>query len=76
MLVCNCRGINEKKVKVAVRAGATHWTEVHSHFGTEPSCGKCSCEIEQIIAEHSFQNNEADSARFFGTPALARQLEL
>jgi len=72
MLVCNCRGINEKQVKVAVRAGATHWTEVHSHFGTEPSCGKCSCEIQQVIAEHSSQKNEADSATFFGTPALAK----
>tara|TARA_Y100000588_G_C14210348_1_gene906425 strand:- start:732 stop:956 length:225 start_codon:yes stop_codon:yes gene_type:complete len=72
MLVCNCRGINEKQVNVAVRAGATHWAEVHSHYGTEPSCGKCSCEIQQVIAEHSFQKNEGDSAPLFGTPALAK----
>jgi bacterioferritin-associated ferredoxin len=72
MLVCNCRGINEKQVKVAVRAGATDWAEVHSHYGTEPSCGKCSCEIQEVIAAYSFRENESDSAPFFGTPALAK----
>ena len=70
MLVCNCRGINEKQVRVAVKAGATHWSAVHSHYGTEPSCGKCSCEIQQVIAEHSLKNNEDELAPFFGTPTL------
>ena len=54
MFICNCRGINEQKVKEAVRAGAEKWEDIHSYFGTEPSCGKCSEEIRQIISE---QNN-------------------
>ncbi|MEK9724794.1 MAG: (2Fe-2S)-binding protein [Rhodospirillaceae bacterium] len=30
MYVCNCNGITEREVKVAVRAGARRWTDVHS----------------------------------------------
>ena len=62
MLVCNCRGINEKQVKVAVRAGATHWAEVHTHFGTEPSCGKCACEIQQAITDNFQLRERTDPA--------------
>ena len=65
MLVCNCRGINEKQVAVAVKAGATHWVDVHTHFGTKPSCGKCSCEIQQAITDNYFQRENVGSKSVF-----------
>ena len=68
MLVCNCRGINEKQVKVAVKAGATHWADVHTHFGTEPSCGKCACEIKQAIADDFRQKENTHPSSILGCP--------
>ena len=65
MLVCNCRGINEKQVAVAVKAGATHWIDVHTHFDTKPSCGKCSCEIQQAIKDNYCQIEKAGSKSVF-----------
>lgn len=70
MLVCNCRGINEKQVKVAVKAGATHWHDVHTHFGTEPSCGKCACEIKQAIADDFSQKERTDPSIILGPPVV------
>ncbi len=68
MLVCNCRGINEKQVKVAVEAGATHWADVHTYFGTEPSCGKCACEIKQAIAHDFGQKERIEPGSILGGP--------
>ena len=72
MLVCNCRGINQKQVNLAVKGGATYWAEVHTCYGAEPACGKCRCEIEQAIAAHSSQNKKIGPAPLFSTPALAK----
>ena len=70
MLVCNCRGINEKQVSVAVKAGATHWVDVHTHFGTKPSCGKCSCEIQRAITDNYFQGEKVGSKSVLTGPVL------
>ena len=51
MFICNCHGLNEQKVKEAARAGVEKWEDIHSYFGTKPSCGMCSEEIRQIISE-------------------------
>ena len=51
MFICNCRGLNEQKVKEAACTGVKKWQDIHSYYGTEPSCGKCSEEIRQIISE-------------------------
>lgn len=67
MLVCNCRGINEKQVKIAVKAGVKNWTDVHSHFGTEPSCGRCSCEIQEAIADNFRQKERTNPSQILSS---------
>ena len=53
MYICNCNGINERQVKIAVDAGATCWEDVHAHFGFIPQCGKCQFEIIEALSESS-----------------------
>ena len=53
MYVCNCNGITERQVTVAVQAGATRWKDVHAHYDCAPQCGKCQCEMTDAIAEYS-----------------------
>lgn len=72
MIVCNCRGLNEKQVRTAIRSGVERWNDVHAHYGVEPCCGKCSCEIRQAMAEHSVGQNSGSSAPIFGSPAVAK----
>lgn len=52
MIVCNCNGISEREVTIAVSNGASQWDDVHAYYDCEPSCGKCECEIADTIAEH------------------------
>jgi len=70
MYVCNCNGITEKQVKAAVRKGVQHWHEVLAHYGCEPQCGKCQCDIAQHMSEHG-ADGPAEAAPLFNTPALA-----
>lgn len=52
MLVCNCNGISEREVKAAVRHGAERWHDVHEYYECAPACGKCACDIADVIADH------------------------
>jgi bacterioferritin-associated ferredoxin len=69
MIVCNCRRINDAQVKAAIRGGIARWRDVHAHYGVEPCCGKCACEIRQAMAEHSVETQS--SAPTFAAPAMA-----
>ena len=71
MYVCNCDEITESQVKVALKAGAERWKDVHAHYNCAPQCGKCQCEIIDAISE--FQAEEpAYGDRIFAAPNLIR----
>ena len=61
MYVCNCNGITERMVSVALKAGAQTWDEVHAHFECTPCCGKCSTELSATIRQH--RKSPLDSAK-------------
>ena len=72
MLVCNCNGISERDVRLAVRRGASRWDDVHAYYGCEPCCGKCQDEIADAIRDHRTVLQPApEPAPFFGAGALA-----
>ena len=70
MYICNCNGINERQVKVAVDAGATCWEDVHSHFGFTPQCGKCQFEIIDFLSEQP-TIDQSETMQEFVPPAFA-----
>ena len=70
MIVCNCTGISNRDVTVAISNGAEKWDEVHAYFDREPCCGKCECEITEALDEHRKQNQML-KATFFKPSSLA-----
>lgn len=70
MYVCNCNGISEREVRIAVQNGASHWSDVHAHHGCEPCCGRCEGEITDVISERS-DGGKAQGNPIFGVAALA-----
>ena len=70
MIVCNCTGISNRDVTVAISNGAEKWDEVHAHFDREPCCGKCESEIADALAEHRKQNRPP-KAHLFKSTSLA-----
>lgn len=53
MFVCNCNAITESEVHEALEAGVERWHDVHEFHGTEPCCGKCECEIRDMMRAKS-----------------------
>lgn len=51
MYICNCNGITQRQVKAARDAGATKWTDVHTHFGCRPQCGSCGIEMSACLRD-------------------------
>jgi bacterioferritin-associated ferredoxin len=70
MYGCNCNGISEREVRIAVQSGAKCWTVVHAHHGHEPCYGRCECEISDVINEGE-ASREPHAGSIFGAPALA-----
>jgi len=51
MIICICNRINCKSVREAVSDGARSPKAVQAHQGCKFNCGKCSCQIGEIISE-------------------------
>ncbi|MBI1363437.1 MAG: (2Fe-2S)-binding protein [Proteobacteria bacterium] len=53
MYVCHCagpKGLTEKDVRDAVRAGAKCRSDVYKHHDTRPSCGICTKHMNEVMA--------------------------
>lgn len=51
MIICICRRINDKGVREAINAGARSPEAVQAHHGCEFNCGKCRCQMGEMISE-------------------------
>lgn len=49
MFVCNCNAITESETREAIAAGVSRWHDVHEFHGCEPCCGKCECDIRDMM---------------------------
>lgn len=50
MIVCHCKGVSDRTVKRAVRAGAVCVSGVGRACGAGTGCGGCHGTIEEILA--------------------------
>lgn len=53
MYVCLCRRVTDKKVAVAIRAGASDSDEVARHCGAGSRCRGCIPLIEEMLERHT-----------------------
>jgi len=49
MFICNCNGINERKISEMVSNGAKKYSDVFAMTDTKPCCGKCKHDINACI---------------------------
>lgn len=49
MYVCNCRGITDKQIREAVRAGACNRQALSLCLDVGTGCGKCSEQLEDLL---------------------------
>ena len=53
MIVCHCRAVSDRKIRKAVRKGASTANEVAEACGAGTDCGGCVPEVERLL--HSEQ---------------------
>lgn len=51
MIICHCKGISDREIRDAVRAGAQTRREVARGTRASTYCGGCSRAVEAIIAD-------------------------
>jgi bacterioferritin-associated ferredoxin len=52
LYVCNCNGIRERDVRLAIERGADRPAEVFRHCQSRPQCAKCVCDVRRMIDCH------------------------
>jgi bacterioferritin-associated ferredoxin len=57
MIVCLCRGVSDRKVRLAVLAGATSLSAVARACDAGRGCGACHEEIERLVDEGAMAND-------------------
>jgi bacterioferritin-associated ferredoxin len=49
MYVCICKAVTDKQIKLAIEQGACTRRQVCQSTGAGNVCGKCSCQIKQML---------------------------
>jgi len=49
LYVCNCNGLRQRAVALAIEAGATRPREIFARNQCQAQCAKCVCEMRQMI---------------------------
>lgn len=62
MIVCVCNNVSEKKIRIAVDAGATSMKDLRDRLGVGNCCGKCNSCAKQVLRETL--HSAADTAHF------------
>ena len=70
MLICHCNGVNDRKIRHAVREGADTPDEVGRACGAGTCCGGCSDAIRELIHAEA-AHREAGPGRVSVTTAPA-----
>ena len=71
MYVCNCNGISERRLRLAIESGARNWEAAHEFCGCKPSCGRCEVEITAAIQRQINSSKNAESQSLYDGPELA-----
>ena len=71
MYVCNCNGISERRLRLAIESGARNWEAAHEFCGCKPSCGRCDAEITAAIQREINSSKSAESQPLYDGPELA-----
>jgi bacterioferritin-associated ferredoxin len=49
LYVCNCNGLRQRDVALAIEAGASRPREIFARNQCQAQCAKCVCEMRQMI---------------------------
>ena len=52
MYVCNCHGLNEKRVSAAARRMPATLARMYDMLAVRPQCGKCVRDVRDIMVSH------------------------
>jgi bacterioferritin-associated ferredoxin len=63
MIVCHCKGLNDRDIGKAVREGAVTSDDVASFCDAGSDCGGCRPVIEEILAKHDPSRHGADPGK-------------
>jgi bacterioferritin-associated ferredoxin len=71
MIVCLCRGISDREIKLLIRGGARSLEDLRSSCGAGSGCGSCHSQLRTLLAGDAEQPSESAPAA-----APARRLRL
>jgi len=57
MYICLCKGITESAIREAVYQGANRMRDLKACLGISEQCGRCACDIKQILDQTKLQKN-------------------
>ena len=52
MIVCSCKGLNERAIQAVIREGACSVQEIGRRCGAGTDCGCCRGMLREMIEEH------------------------
>ena len=63
MIICSCRGVNDRIIRAAIEAGACTVEEVTERCNAASRCGGCRPAIQEILAEYGLADHSEGPRR-------------
>jgi bacterioferritin-associated ferredoxin len=51
VVICLCRGVNDRVIRGAIDGGARTLREVGHRTGAATDCGSCACDVAKLLGE-------------------------
>lgn len=55
MYVCICKGVTEKHIQDAAKAGVNDYKDLRARTGVGSQCGKCGSDAKNCLRQHNPQ---------------------
>ena len=56
MIVCLCEGLNDRKLREAIREGACDVRKLARTTRAGTHCGSCACDLKRLVAEEQAED--------------------
>jgi bacterioferritin-associated ferredoxin len=63
MIVCLCKGVNDRRIREEIRAGARSVAEIRQSCSAGSDCGACITQIRQLLGTVAAAARSDDSRR-------------
>lgn len=64
MYICNCEGVTERQIRIAIQNGADSMSALRDQLSVASNCGKCARDVKCMLRDTAQMSSCANGGSF------------